>query len=275
MNCQEFDVMVSGLVNHHLLDTSARETGLAHAATCRRCALRLADERVLNTGLVALAESTQAHLPTPQLRANLRAAFAAQRRSNALAADIVPAATVLPFRPRTAQKWSRWPLAAAAAALLLLAISGLLLMRPHSPINQTAGNNTGNNSGNTSATVTPSPKVTIVPEPDPALTPAPVAERTKQEVAVSKVPATIRRRKVQRNFATAVARQETTTDFIPLTYTSDASSMSNGMIVRVEVERATLIAMGLPLNTERSASRVTADLMLGDDGVARAIRLVN
>jgi hypothetical protein len=44
--------------------------------------------------------------------------------------------------------------------------------------------------------------------------------------------------------------------------------------VRVEVPRATLLSLGLPLNLERGDSHVKADLLVGDDGMTRAIRLV-
>ena len=46
------------------------------------------------------------------------------------------------------------------------------------------------------------------------------------------------------------------------------------MVVRVEIPRATLLSMGLPMNTDRGNTLVKADVVVGDDGVPRAIRLV-
>ena len=69
-------------------------------------------------------------------------------------------------------------------------------------------------------------------------------------------------------------RSEVTTDYIPLMYVSDATSSQSGFVVRLEIPRTTLLSMGLPVNTERGNALVKADVVVGDDGVARAIRLV-
>jgi hypothetical protein len=71
-----------------------------------------------------------------------------------------------------------------------------------------------------------------------------------------------------------VAANEVKTDFVPLTYLNSATAMDSGIVVRVEVSREKLAAMGLPLNLERADEKIKADIVLGDDGVARAIRLV-
>jgi hypothetical protein len=61
---------------------------------------------------------------------------------------------------------------------------------------------------------------------------------------------------------------------VPLTFAGETKALENGFIVRVEVPRSTLIAMGLPLNVERHEEAVKADVMMGDNGVAYAIRVV-
>ena len=43
-------------------------------------------------------------------------------------------------------------------------------------------------------------------------------------------------------------------------------------MVRVEVPVSTLIAWGLPITAENANQSVQADLLLGQDGLARAIR---
>jgi hypothetical protein len=45
-------------------------------------------------------------------------------------------------------------------------------------------------------------------------------------------------------------------------------------VVRVELPRSALQSFGLPVNAERAGERVKADVLLGHDGVARAIRFV-
>ncbi|MBA3768126.1 MAG: hypothetical protein H0W99_14330, partial [Acidobacteria bacterium] len=64
------------------------------------------------------------------------------------------------------------------------------------------------------------------------------------------------------------------TDFIPLTYGASQGTMDGGHVVRVELPRTALAQFGLPVNAERSSEPVTADVLLGDDGLARAIRFV-
>jgi hypothetical protein len=46
-------------------------------------------------------------------------------------------------------------------------------------------------------------------------------------------------------------------------------------LVRVEVPRSAMIALGLEVNPERAAEMVAADVMLGADGLARAVRFLD
>jgi len=46
-------------------------------------------------------------------------------------------------------------------------------------------------------------------------------------------------------------------------------------VLSIEIPRSTLMMWGLPVNAERAAERVRADLIIGDDGVTRAIRIRN
>jgi hypothetical protein len=72
----------------------------------------------------------------------------------------------------------------------------------------------------------------------------------------------------------SAAGNETVTDYIPLTYLADATAVDGGIVLRVELSRSALIAMGLPVDIERTETRVKADMIVGDDGVARAVRFV-
>jgi hypothetical protein len=50
--------------------------------------------------------------------------------------------------------------------------------------------------------------------------------------------------------------------------------MESGEVIRVQMPRSALIRFGLPVNVERADVPVTADLLIGEDGLARAIRFV-
>jgi hypothetical protein len=73
--------------------------------------------------------------------------------------------------------------------------------------------------------------------------------------------------------ATPIAR-ETTTEFFPLFYASVPSS--SGHIVRMEVPRASLAQFGLASahGMGQTTGTVIADVLVGDDGLARAVRFV-
>lgn len=68
------------------------------------------------------------------------------------------------------------------------------------------------------------------------------------------------------------AAREMATAFFPLTYST--VPMSGGRLVRLEVPRATLRAYGLYRESDAASRSVLADVLVGDDGLARAVRFV-
>jgi hypothetical protein len=66
---------------------------------------------------------------------------------------------------------------------------------------------------------------------------------------------------------------EFTTEFFPLT--DSRLPFEHGRLLRVMVPAATMQRVGLPVRPERWADRVTADVLVGDEGVPRAIRFVS
>jgi hypothetical protein len=70
------------------------------------------------------------------------------------------------------------------------------------------------------------------------------------------------------------AAQEVATEFIPLMQGAQYASAEGGHLVRVELPRTALASFGLPVNAEAASGRVKADVLLGEDGIARAIRFV-
>ena len=74
--------------------------------------------------------------------------------------------------------------------------------------------------------------------------------------------------------AQAAPAQEVATDFIPLVHASPYTQNEDSHLVRVELPRAALASFGLPVNAEMSGGNVKADVLMGQDGVARAIRFI-
>jgi hypothetical protein len=76
--------------------------------------------------------------------------------------------------------------------------------------------------------------------------------------------------------AAKLGEAENVTEFIPLVAgTPSAPPLESGQLVRVQLPRAALASLGLPLNAERGNEPVKADVLLGNDGLARAIRFVH
>jgi hypothetical protein len=69
-------------------------------------------------------------------------------------------------------------------------------------------------------------------------------------------------------------RGEYATDFIPLSYGGVQKPMESGEVIRLQMPRSSLIAFGLPVNVENADAPVKAELLLGEDGMARAIRFL-
>lgn len=101
---------------------------------------------------------------------------------------------------------------------------------------------------------------------EPVNAPQPASERT---VFRQSRPSTAAR--PQKASVTETAEPE----FYPVTYTGDNGELARGgRVIRVDVSRATLFAMGINVPLENESPTVKADLLVGPDGVTRAIRLV-
>ena len=98
------------------------------------------------------------------------------------------------------------------------------------------------------------PKVTVVKANH-----RPAAKRSENKISHSPI---------------ATETAEVVTDFLPLTYLSESSAADSGHVVRVEVPRTMMASMGVPTNRERNTEFVKADVIIGDDGLATAIRFV-
>lgn len=92
-----------------------------------------------------------------------------------------------------------------------------------------------------------------IAESVPSRNPSPVASRRRQP----------------RSRATEVA-----TEFFPLTFIADSAALETGHVVRVRIPRSALVTFGVLMNVDRAGELVKADVVIGDDGLARAIRFI-
>jgi hypothetical protein len=71
-----------------------------------------------------------------------------------------------------------------------------------------------------------------------------------------------------------VAFKEVATPFFPLPFSDGALPLDQASVIRVDLPRSALELAGLPVEEARRNERIRADLVLGADGLARAIRFV-
>ena len=86
---------------------------------------------------------------------------------------------------------------------------------------------------------------------------------------------------VRRNIEFAMVQPQTDSDgFIPLpngagVAAGDAADEDDVNLVRVEVPRSAMIALGLHVSADRDEELVEADILLGSNGIARAVRFLD
>ena len=68
-----------------------------------------------------------------------------------------------------------------------------------------------------------------------------------------------------------IKREETKTDFIALSY---AARSDSGQLLRVKVPSSMMVSLGVKTTVERESELVSAEVLIGDDGMARAIRFI-
>jgi len=257
MNCREFENIINDLVRAQsglrLIDATSRAEGMAHAEICGLCASRLADEGALSAGLKSLAACDEGKAATASVEAALLEAFRSQ-----------PAPRIERHTPVQPKRWSRWALAAAVVFIAF----GFIVYR--------AIRNEPRKANDALRAEAPSPQPSIKRE-----------ERVVKEIVARETPRESRATPTRRgnrprlnkpfiidSMTTYAKDSEYATDFFPLSFGGDQKPLDRGEVIRVQMPRSALITFGLPVNIERADMPVKADLLVGEDGLARAIRFV-
>jgi hypothetical protein len=291
MNCNNFEAIISDLAREQMLEAHTRESALQHVEACAACALLLEDERALTRGLRSLAAGMQ-HLEAPAtIEANLLAKF----REHTVAAE--QSAPIVVQMPQRASTWQRWyPQAVAAAVIIMFAIGGasMLRLRQRETTAPTPGTTLAANSNRPESQQAAAPGSEATPassdatgaamaqEDDTDKGAGPGQKLSANEVAaLMGAPAPRSRGNAQRVSRTGIGDAvktptsgEIATEFMPVSYGDNLNEIDNGRIVRVEMPRSALAQFGIPVNMDRANERIKADVIIGDDGMARAIRFV-
>jgi hypothetical protein len=300
MNCQNFENILEELLRGALMDARTRETALAHADSCRRCDARLEDEKALRAGLRSLAASASGEEASPRVEAALLAAFRAQAGtgvSEKTSAPVVPHTNVAPLARRAADRQWSWIKTVATAASAAAAAAILLMIIPPGMDTPQPGGNTvaGTQMKNGQKEVNSQVSKMIEPVPnfdnkdEVAPTVGEVAEVEQPRAfgsphgggrmtatPVGYNPSGGRRQQTQRGTSRGPRpAEEVVTEFIPLGHGDYyLASVDAGQVLRVELPRSALSSIGMPVSADRASERIKADVLVGEDGVARAIRFV-
>ena len=248
MNCQSFENSVVDLVRGNPIEAGVLDRSLAHVESCPNCAHQLEEQRMLSSQLRSFSDEMKLVHPPARIEEQLLVAF---RSKNVQL-------------PRVATASRKWLAAAAIAAILLIVFGVVSLRIRQTPIEQPLQVNN------------PKPGASTVTAPQVAVAIPPVAT-SEPERAVRK-PTRVHRRPravdVSSLIAVNAVAPEVTTRFMPLGNVSLADLQDGAQVIRVEMPRYAMARFGLPVNMERYDETVKADVWLGVDGLARAIRFV-
>jgi hypothetical protein len=247
MKCRDFELIVRDLAHNRSDD----ERALGHAEGCDRCAARLVHEQALSYGVRAVIADMADHEPSPRVETALLAAFNAhfdQRASSAFSSTILGGRSRLSFR------------LAFVFAILLILISIPSAFWFHS---RSLTGVPEVISQNTSAGSIPSSSA------DPG-----AGVKTRPGAGISRRQKSKRPLVVNHPNVTESNAPEEVTEFLPLADGEDLTSLEAAQVVRVELPVSALMDLGLRVGPEISPGQVKADILLGHDGSARAIRFV-
>ena len=250
MNCEALAEIILDMARGAAMPGAARLSVRRHMETCPSCAAEYARQRDLTTALQALAAETQEWTAPPAMEQHLLAVFAARQGLAAVAArqgnDVPAGARVAP---------SRWRYALAAAAVLTLAVWGIREARE--PVNR--------RTDELPRASAPEPTEGRVPVAH-AWTSPPVSERVDQASRT-----TIPRRA---NPRPATPRAASSIEFVRIPSAIGLPELESGTVLRMELPLAALPEYGLDIAPDAMRTSVEADVLVGQDGQPRAIRLV-
>ncbi len=235
MDCKQFEDVLEELERETPMPAGARRRALQHAESCGYCRARLASARLLSLELRALARDDEKLQAPAYVEASLLAAFR-QRAAG---------------RPSRAWRSLGWAGAAAVVVLSAWLLAGQPWRQP---------------------SFLPVAKIQAPSSLPPSASQPATASVENRTRAQKRVAEHIPSRRVSRSTGTTAAQMAN--DFIALAPGDNAYPLGDGMVVRVELPRSAPVLVGLPMGGGDLTGTVTADVVLGQDGVARAIRFV-
>jgi hypothetical protein len=236
MECRECDSIIHDFMRAQMADEELRTKAFDHIMRCARCEARFSNIRSLEKALRSLAQTMDSERSAAHLEPVLRIVFQQQKGA----------------RPRS-RSFASW-VAIGMAASMLLSIGFVSRHRIFGPVRK--------------------PPVVVTPG---QLPPAYASSAQIPEPVATLAQETSKHRKSRpRVAAQSRDTEEFVTAFYPLPYAESSDHTVSGEIVRVKLRGSALPGIGFPmaLNGDRASEQITADLIVGENGLPLAIRLV-
>jgi hypothetical protein len=254
MKCIDFETSVVDLLNG-VLEEPERGEALEHAHGCKKCEAIFFEQQRLDLGLRALAAGECQRQAPPELEQRLVAAFKAHAKEAKAASLHASFSFISLWRLIAGEK--KWKYATVAVSLVLCLFVSWSLLHHSSEIS------------NTPATMHPTLE-----------TPAPVVEIPRagmppaESERIPDIPPVRRSSRAKLPPKMEWVMAEAATDFYAIPYVEPFRPNDRVRVVRIQAPYSTLADYGLPVYSDQALRSIQADVMVGDDNVARAIRFI-
>ncbi|HUY13631.1 MAG TPA: hypothetical protein VMX16_08380 [Terriglobia bacterium] len=235
MSCRNYQMVLQQVARGETVDTEARIRALTHTHACEACSSHLARSQVLTEALAALAEVNRSIETPATVEVSLQRAFRLTSQQK------------VPMTGRSQKAF--WKAGLAVAAALVLAVSLVTWRTVHQRRNSLPAQ----------AVRAAASSTKVGP------TPARPAAKPVVRINLHPVKSSICSPEVQRR------RREALQGFLPLPNADDSDGDTLAM-VRIELQAGALEALGMTVPEGNNSRPVVADVLIGNDGMARAIR---
>jgi hypothetical protein len=265
MNCRDFENNIRSLIRNQSNETSAGEQLFEHAGNCQRCAALLEAEKNLLANLRAVIDDIALESVPSRIEANLLAVFDSQTALRAKAAPDIKNI----WNPIRYWRQTRWAFV-AVAIIVLACLVGIRQM-------DFIFNGEDQEVLRVSTTPITAPDLSF-PETDEPVLNAPVRVYKQTSIRKQKTPHSKAVAYLSRTKMRSVVKKPVKTNaqyeapFFQLAQADELVSLESGQLVRVELSVSSLVKLGIPLKSDKGNQSVQADLLIGQDGIARAIR---
>ena len=261
MNCEALAEIILDMARGAAVPEEARLVVRRHMETCASCAAEHARQRDLTAGLQALSAEAQEWKAPAAMEERLLAAFAAQQGHE-------PTVTA-------GASANRWRYVLATAAVLTLAVWGIREAgKPELPkpmVTELAGS--AGTAPPVARGVATAPAAGRVKAPDMPTVPV-ATVRAARRTASSRSAFARPSASAKATADKTAGKPATPVEFVRIPSAIGLPELESGTVLRMELPLTALPEYGLDIAPDAVRSSVEADILVGQDGQPRAIRLI-